>query len=637
MALTYLNSKMIEEPASFDQIYVISLTALSSTVQNTLTNDLTAINVTGDSVINVDTPGNALRVTQRGIGNALVVEDSTNPDSTPFVVNNLGRVGIGVASPTTELDVNGTIKGNTILGTNVNVTGTGTFQTVNATGVTTQNVIFPQSGGGSIVNDAAFYGNLTIYGAISALSGLSVTSTFTSQSSALSVVNTGPEIALFVSQGPNLSGVATFIGSGTEVLKVNNPNPNPLNLPAVVVTGVLSASGGTSTNWNSVYTNVQSNSANWNSAYVTTTALSSNFWNSVYTNVQTNSANYVLQGGNTLAVDLSVGTTNTRNVVIETNNIERMRISSGGNVGIGTTNPGEALTVQGNLSASGLYFGSLKYISVNSNFNALPDASYLVNTSVSSVTATLPTQPQNGDTIRFNDAFTTWNTNNFVVSSNDKIAGLFEPLICNVGNTPFYLTYSNPLTGWRLAFDATNITGSFNTPPSGSITTAMLADSSVNVVKLANSVQQLLVPAGCVMSFAMSAAPTGWYPCDGTTISRTGSGANLFAAIGTTYGVGDNSTTFNVPNLQGQFIRGLTTNLSTASRDPLSGSRALGSVQSDEFRSHAHTLLGQETVGTFQAGSSYSLRYSPITQTTDLTGGAETRPVNIALLYCIKL
>lgn len=61
----------------------------------------------GPSVITDSSTGSALRITQTGIGNALVVEDSVNPDSTPFVINNIGNVGIGTASPSVLLDVNG--------------------------------------------------------------------------------------------------------------------------------------------------------------------------------------------------------------------------------------------------------------------------------------------------------------------------------------------------------------------------------------------------------------------------------------------------------------------------------------------------------------------------------------------------
>ena len=62
----------------------------------------------GPSVITDNSGNNALRITQIGTGNAFIVEDSTNPDNTPFVINNIGNVGIGTASPSALLDVSGT-------------------------------------------------------------------------------------------------------------------------------------------------------------------------------------------------------------------------------------------------------------------------------------------------------------------------------------------------------------------------------------------------------------------------------------------------------------------------------------------------------------------------------------------------
>lgn len=55
--------------------------------------------------------------------------------------------------------------------------------------------------------------------------------------------------------------------------------------------------------------------------------------------------------------------------------------------------------------------------------------------------------------------------------------------------------------------------------------------------------------------FAGASAPDGWFICNGQLVSRT-TYASLFAAIGTTFGVGDGSTTFAVPDLRGQFVRG---------------------------------------------------------------------------------
>jgi hypothetical protein len=67
--------------------------------------------MTGPLIVDVSSASTALRITQTGTGNALVVEDSANPDATPFVVDASGNVGIGTTSPTVKLDVNGSING----------------------------------------------------------------------------------------------------------------------------------------------------------------------------------------------------------------------------------------------------------------------------------------------------------------------------------------------------------------------------------------------------------------------------------------------------------------------------------------------------------------------------------------------
>jgi hypothetical protein len=58
--------------------------------------------------VTVSSASDAVRITQTGAGNSFVVEDSANPDSTPFVVTTTGDVGVGITSPTTKLDVVGT-------------------------------------------------------------------------------------------------------------------------------------------------------------------------------------------------------------------------------------------------------------------------------------------------------------------------------------------------------------------------------------------------------------------------------------------------------------------------------------------------------------------------------------------------
>lgn len=148
-------------------------------------------------------------------------------------------------------------------------------------------------------------------------------------------------------------------------------------------------------------------------------------------------------------------------------------------------------------------------------------------------------------------------------------------------------------------------------------------------------------PAGTVIQFAGSSAPTGYLNANGNAVSRT-TYAALFAAIGTTYGTGDGSTTFNLPDLRGEFVRGL-----DDGRGVDSG-RALGSAQADEIEAHNHRALGETGgpilgfgyqtatfMGAQMTGAAYTDSYGGLKHIED-TGGTETRPRNIALLYCIK-
>jgi microcystin-dependent protein len=145
------------------------------------------------------------------------------------------------------------------------------------------------------------------------------------------------------------------------------------------------------------------------------------------------------------------------------------------------------------------------------------------------------------------------------------------------------------------------------------------------------------IPSGAVMPFAMSTAPSGWLKCNGAEVSRT-TYAALFAAIGTTFGVGDGSTTFALPDMRGEFARGW-----DDGRGVDSG-RVFGTSQADAFKAHKHgsgTLSNySNTNGTYGSGASLGLHTgissgSQIATTSE--GGTETRPRNVALLYCIKV
>ncbi len=86
----------------------------------------------------------------------------------------------------------------------------------------------------------------------------------------------------------------------------------------------------------------------------------------------------------------------------------------------------------------------------------------------------------------------------------------------------------------------------------GAVTTAKLADGAVTSAKTTGL---NTVPAGAVMPYAGASAPTGWILCYGQAVSRS-TYATLFTAISTTYGVGDGSTTFNLPDLRGRVAAG---------------------------------------------------------------------------------
>ena len=157
-------------------------------------------------------------------------------------------------------------------------------------------------------------------------------------------------------------------------------------------------------------------------------------------------------------------------------------------------------------------------------------------------------------------------------------------------------------------------------------------------------------PSGAVMNFAQSTAPTGWLKANGQLISRA-TYASLFSAIGTTYGAGDGTTTFKVPDLRGEFVRGW-----DDSRGVDTG-RSLGSLQSWAIQNITGVLTYiSETweangvaTGPFTKQGGFVTDKTPGGPDSSSTGqitfdasaavqtSTETRPRNVALLYCIKI
>ena len=161
-----------------------------------------------------------------------------------------------------------------------------------------------------------------------------------------------------------------------------------------------------------------------------------------------------------------------------------------------------------------------------------------------------------------------------------------------------------------------------------------------------------LIPSGAVFYFAASTAPTGYLKANGAAISRT-TYAALFAAIGTTFGSGDGSTTFNLPDLRGEFIRGWDDGRG------IDTSRAMGSAQSGMVGPHNHTASvtdpghahgysgwayrasltddGPDQLDVYNpTGATTGSHSTGVSVTVNNSSGTETRPRNVALLACIK-
>ena len=181
-------------------------------------------------------------------------------------------------------------------------------------------------------------------------------------------------------------------------------------------------------------------------------------------------------------------------------------------------------------------------------------------------------------------------------------------------------------------------------------------DASVTNAKLAPTTQQLLVPTGAIMPFAMTTVPTGWLAANGTEYSKTGTYAALFAVIDTTYGETNGAgvsatggTHFRVPDLCGYFVRGFGTNRDGTASDPIFGAKQADAVgphthgyddyyqasslskTNDNDRTDASNIrmVNVEIVETGANLDRTTKSQSPASTT-------ETRPDNIAMLYCIK-
>ena len=161
--------------------------------------------------------------------------------------------------------------------------------------------------------------------------------------------------------------------------------------------------------------------------------------------------------------------------------------------------------------------------------------------------------------------------------------------------------------------------------------------------KIAAAPSPSQIPAGATILWHTATAPSGYLELDGSAINRI-TYADLFAAIGTFYGVGDGATTFDLPDSRGEFLRGWDHG---AGNDPDAAGRTdrgdgttgdnIGTKQADAFESHIHTTnasISSDGNSGSQVMQDNLNNATPVP--TNATGGNETRPRNIYVMYCIK-
>lgn len=182
-----------------------------------------------------------------------------------------------------------------------------------------------------------------------------------------------------------------------------------------------------------------------------------------------------------------------------------------------------------------------------------------------------------------------------------------------------------------------------------------------------------VAPVGTIVMYGGNTAPTGWLLCDGSAISRTVVYDRLFAVIGTTFGAGNGSTTFNVPDMRGVFPRGAGTSAKLSNANGTAFAGILGTYENDRMQGHKHAINHNHApaslptnlivvggnnasgypdygwAGGYNWGTNeISVRFdlpnfvgdSAVSKTDTTNGtpraGTETNPANLALNYIIK-
>lgn len=217
-------------------------------------------------------------------------------------------------------------------------------------------------------------------------------------------------------------------------------------------------------------------------------------------------------------------------------------------------------------------------------------------------------------------------------AANTYVVALTPALTAHIEGFPIHFKAANANTG-ASTLTVNGLPAKPITMPDGSALTGGLIKVGQIVTVIFTGTSYMIIsatsmspfPTGTVVySCLTTPIPSGFLKANGAAINRSTYSA-LFALIGTYYGLGDGATTFNLPDLRGEFIRGW-----DDGRGVDSG-RTIGSPQAQQIGNHNHEV----GVTTYSGGASYGM----VANTGSVSFGVsqtESRPRNIALLACIK-
>ena len=156
-----------------------------------------------------------------------------------------------------------------------------------------------------------------------------------------------------------------------------------------------------------------------------------------------------------------------------------------------------------------------------------------------------------------------------------------------------------------------------------------------------NAHNESIIETGAIYGSARSSTPSGYLLCDGSAVSRT-TYSRLFTVIGTSFGVGDGSTTFNIPNAQGTFLRGAGTSAGYATNVTIN----LGGKFDDQIQTHEHSPISFIASAGTALANGWGVSFANVyTINNFFTGGVptsgrvnanETRVKSVAVNYFIK-